>query len=169
MAHERRCTESSCRGGASAPSRLQRRSAALAIAAAIALAGCAPAPGGPESGGSKEGDLTCNSAQQCRVEVTVTCAQGACRLAVNHPRVFARGNDVVWEIANKPGQSYAFADDAGIAFKREDGRSTFRCHREANGNRISCMNRGTAGEFEYAVRVAGAPAVPPLDPWVVNH
>jgi hypothetical protein len=31
------------------------------------------------------------------------------------------------------------------------------------------MNRGTASTFEYGVRVSGMPAVPPLDPWVVNH
>ena len=168
MTHERHCTEPPAHGGTRAPARRPGRLAALAAVALLALGGCAATPGGPESGGSKD-DLVCNSAQQCRVEVHVTCAQGACRLAVDHPRVFARGNDVVWTIVNQPGQAYRFADDAGIAFKREDGRRTFRCHREENGNRIGCMNAGTAGEFEYAVVVSGMPAVPPLDPWVVNH
>src|SRR4029079_5895113 len=114
-------------------------------------------------------DLTCHSAQQCRVQVSVSCAGGTCGIAVQYPTVGANGVDVVWEIANKPGQSYTFADDSGIAFKTDEGRSVFRCHREANGNRITCMNRGTRAVFEYAVRVSGAPSVPPLDPWVVNH
>lgn len=162
MTHEPRCGKSRSPNG----TRGRQPRAWLAIAMAVALAGCASAPSG---GGTESSDLTCNSAQQCRVEVTVACAQGACSLAVNHPRVFARGNDVVWEIANAAGQGYAFADDSGIAFKREDGRSAFRCQREANGNRIACANRGTKGEFEYAVRVSGSPGVPPLDPWVVNH
>ena len=136
----------------------------VAIASAATLTGCAAPPFSP--GGS---DLTCSSAQQCRVEVAVTCAQGVCRLVVDHPHVFARGNDVVWTIINQSGQSYRFADDAGIAFKTVEGRGVFRCHVEANGARIACMNRGTPGMFEYAVRVSGSPAVPPLDPWVVNH
>ena len=136
----------------------------VAMALATSLAGCATPPFSPNSG-----DLVCNSAQQCRVEVAVTCAQGACRLVVDHPHVFARGNDVVWTIANQPSQTYRFADDAGIAFKTAEGQGVFRCHIEANGARIACMNRGTAGMFEYAVRVSGSPAVPPLDPWVVNH
>ena len=140
----------------------------LAIAAAVALAGCA-GRGGPESGGHMKDDLTCHSAQQCRVQVSVSCTGSTCKLAVQYPVVGANGFDVVWEIVNQPGQSYTFTDDSGIAFKTDAGRNAFRCHREANGSRIACMNRGTRGEFEYAVRVGGAPSVPPLDPWVVNH
>ena len=144
-----------------------RRGVLLAMAA-LALAGCA-ARGGPETGGHKQDDLTCHSAQQCRVEVSVACTGGACKIDVQYNVVGANGFDVVWEIVNKPGQSYTFADDAGIAFKTDAGRDAFRCHREANGARIACMNRRTPGEFEYAVRVSGSPSVPPLDPWVVNH
>ena len=65
----------------------------------VGLNGCASAPGGEESL-----DLVCNSAQQCRVRVEVSCTQGGCRAAVDHPRVFARGNDVVWFVENNPGQ-----------------------------------------------------------------
>jgi hypothetical protein len=166
MTLEQRCTESSCRGGASALSTLQRGSAALAIAAAIALAGCASAPGGPESGGPKEDDFICRSAQQCRVQVSVACPAAGCRIAVEHQQVAANGFDVVWEIANKPGQSYTFANDSGIAFANGEA---FRCHREANGNRIACMNRKIVGKFKYTVTLSGTPSAPPLDPWVVNH
>ena len=164
MTHEPRCGEARSRNG----TRSRHPLAWVAIAAAIALAGCA-APGGPETGGHKRDDLTCHSAQQCRVQVSVSCTGSTCKSAVQYPVVGANGFDVVWEIVNKPGQSYTFADDSGIAFKTEGGRSAFRCHREANGSRIACMNRGTKGEFEYAVQVSGAPSVPPLDPWVVNH
>jgi len=141
----------------------------LAIAiVAVALAGCA-SRGGPDMGGHRHDDLTCHSAQQCRVQVSVACTGSTCKAAVEFETVAANGFDVVWEIVNKPGQSYTFADDSGISFKTEAGRNAFRCHREANGNRIACMNRGTQGEFEYAVRLSGTPVVPPLDPWVVNH
>ena len=136
---------------------------ALAVGGALALAGCAMAPAGTEAA-----DFVCNSAQQCRVEVRVGCKQGACRIAVDHPRVAARGNDVVWVVVNRSGQSYAFADDSGIAFKSGAGRDTFRCHAEANGSRYACVNRRTPGTFEYGIRLVGAPAVAPLDPWVVN-
>ena len=164
MTHEPRCGESRSRNG----TRSRRLLACLAIGVSVTLAGCA-APGGPETGGHRHDDLTCHSAQQCRVQVSVSCTGSTCRIAVQYPTVGANGFDVVWEIANAAGQSYTFADDAGIAFKTEAGRNAFGCHREANGRRIACMNRGTKGEFEYAVRVSGAPSVPPLDPWVVNH
>lgn len=143
-----------------------RRAGALATLSAIALAvlhGCASAPGGEESS-----DLVCHSAQQRRVRVEVNCGASGCRASVDHPRVLARGNDVVWIVDNKAGQSYAFPTDDGIFFKTEPGRNTFRCHREANGNRYACMNGKTRGTFEYGIRITGTPAVPPLDPWVVN-
>ena len=142
-----------------------QRSVALVAFALVALAGCASPPRG--GGDTEAKDLVCNSAQQCRVKVEVTCAQGTCRASVDHPRVFARGNDIVWIVDNKPGQSYVFAAD-GIAFKTEAGRNVFRCHPEANGNRFACMNNRTSGEYEYAVRLSGSPAVPLLDPWIVN-
>jgi hypothetical protein len=144
-------------------SRLRSRASALAIVLVSALSGCA-APGGTESS-----DLVCNSAQQCRVNVEVACVQGACSMSVDHPRVFARGNDIVWLVVNKPGQSYVFPNDAGIAFKTEAGRNVFRCHAEANGDRYACMNRRTPGTYEYGIRLNGSPAVPPLDPRIVNH
>jgi len=35
----------------------------------------------------------------------------------------ARGNDIVWIIANGPGQSYAFRTQDGVFFKTEAGRA----------------------------------------------
>ena len=134
----------------------------LTAALAALVAGCASPPAGGEPR-----DLVCNSAQQCRVIVTVDCAAG-CKATVDHPRVVARGNDIVWIIDNKPGQNYTFRTSDGIAFKTNAGRAIFSCHAEAAGNRYACMNRRTPGEYEYAVILNGAPAVPPLDPWIVN-
>ena len=133
--------------------------AALTVAAVVA--GCA-APGGPRSD-----DLVCNSAQQCRVTVRVNCNPG-CTASVDHPRVLARGNDVVWIVANKPGQSYEFRTQDGVAFKTQAGRDVFRCHREAAGERYACMNRKDPGTYEYGITLEGSPPVPVLDPWVVN-
>ena len=137
---------------------------ATAFAAAVIISGCAS----PPRGGAEAGDLVCHSAQQCRVRVEVTCAP-ACRAAVDHPRVFARGNDIVWVIDNKPGQAYVFRAANGIAFKSEAGKNGFRCHVEANGSRYACMNQRTPGEHEYGVALDGSPAVPVLDPWIVNR
>ena len=137
------------------------KAAVAAIAVVAGLAGCA-APGGPRSD-----DLVCNSAQQCRVTVRVTCNPG-CTASVDHPRVMARGNDIVWIIANSPGQSYAFRAQDGVLFKTEAGRGVFRCHREAAGERFACMNRRDPGTYEYGIVLDGSPPVPVLDPWVVN-
>jgi hypothetical protein len=139
----------------------RRAGAALAASAVAALVGCA-APGGPRSD-----DLVCHSAQQCRVTVRVSCNPG-CTASIDHPRVLARGNDIVWIVANKPGQSYAFRARDGVVFKTEAGRGVFRCHREAAGERYACMNRKDPGTYEYGIVLEGAPPVPVLDPWVVN-
>lgn len=140
------------------------RSAAVALAAiavAAVVASCA-APGGPRSD-----DLVCNSPQQCRVTVRVDCNPG-CTASVDHPQVLARGNDIVWIVANKPGQSYVFRAQGGVSFKTEAGRNVFSCHREAAGERYACMNRKTPGRYEYGIALDGSPPVPVLDPWVVN-
>jgi hypothetical protein len=137
------------------------KASVAAIAITAGLAGCA-APGGPRSD-----DLVCNSAQQCRVTVRVTCNPG-CTASVDHPHVMARGNDIVWIIANSSGQSYAFRAQDGVFFKTEAGRGVFRCHREASSERYACMNRRDPGMYEYGIVLDGSPPVPALDPWVVN-
>jgi hypothetical protein len=137
------------------------KAAVAAIAIAAGLGGCA-APFGP-----RPDDLVCNSAQQCRVTVRVTCNPG-CTASVDHPHVMARGNDIVWIIANGPGQSYAFRTQDGVFFKTQAGRAVFRCHREAAGERYACMNRRDPGMYEYGIVLDGSPPVPVLDPWVVN-
>ena len=144
--------------------RIHRRTAVslAAIAVAAGLVGCA-APGAPRSD-----DLVCNSAQQCRVRVEVNCGPAGCIASVDHPRVLARGNDIVWVVANKPGQSYAFRTQDGVSFKSTAGRDVFRCHREGAGDRYACLNRRDPGTYEYGIALEGSPPVPVLDPWVVN-
>jgi len=144
--------------------RVTPRARTLAIVIVVVLWGCAS----PFGGGQESTDLVCNSPQQCRVIVEVTCGAGGCRTSVDHQRVFDRNNDVVWIIQNKPGQAYAFAAPDGIEFKTQAGRDVFGCHPEENGSRYACMNRKVPGTYEYGVRIAGTPPVAPLDPWVVN-
>ena len=150
-----------CRG--TPPSQRCRNAFAVALVAAALVGGCVS----PRDG-EMAGELVCNSAQHCRVKVQVTCAP-ACRAAVDHPRVFARGNDIVGVVENKPGQSYVFRTGRGIAFKAEPGKNGFRCHVEANGNRYACMNRRTPGTHEYGIQLDCSPAVPLLDPWIENN
>ena len=143
----------------------QRVRVAASIAAVALLAllhGCAKVPG------EESTDFVCHSAQQCRVTVEVNCGASGCRASVDHPRVLARGNDVVWIVDNKPGQSYAFRIEDGVFFKTDAGRQAFRCHREAAANRYACMNNRAPGTYEYGIQLIGSPAVPTLDPWVVN-
>ena len=131
----------------------------LVVIVAGVLYGCAGTP--PIS----KSPLTCNSAEQCKVTVQVAHS----KITVDHDTVEARGFDVVWEIANASGQSYQFDRNEGIEFKTNAGRQVFRCHVEANGNRYKCMNHKDPGQYEYRVALVGTPAVPPLDPWVVNR
>lgn len=134
------------------------RSILVVIVAAI-LYGCAGTP--PIS----KSPLTCNSAEQCKVIVQVVHS----KITVDHDTVEARGFDVVWEITNASGQSYQFDRNKGIEFKTNAGKQVFNCHVEASGNRYKCNNRRDAGQYEYGVTLSGAPAVSPLDPWVVNR
>jgi len=63
---------------------------------------------------------------------------------------------------------YTFPSN-GIVFA-SGGSQFFDCHVEANGRRFTCRDRNTeAGRFKYTVNVTGSPAVPPLDPWIVNN
>ena len=118
------------------------------------------------SGGETEAD--CRNVATCRVQVSVKCV-GACSVAVNFDRVIGKRNgEIVWEISNQSGQAYEFDRVRGIVFPTDSNRN-FDCHVEASGGRFSCKNRGDRGDYKYTVHLVGAPAVGPLDPWVVNN
>ena len=131
----------------------------LVVIVAGVLYGCAGTP--PIS----KSPLTCNTPEQCKVIVQVVHS----KITVDHDTVEAKGFDVVWEIANASGQSYQFDRNKGIEFKTSAGKHVFNCHVEAGGNRYKCINHKDPGQYEYGVTLAGTPAVPPLDPWVVNR
>jgi hypothetical protein len=111
--------------------------------------------------------LDCQSAEQCRVEVSVVNGH----IQVDWDEVAAHGHNVVWTVVNKQGQSYQFDHGAGIAFKTAAGQTAFRCTAEENDKRYRCTNnpQAPAARYEYGVKLVGSPAVPPLDPWVVNR
>lgn len=134
----------------------------LVVAAGV-LYGCAGTP--PIS----KSPLTCNSPEQCVVIVRVINCPSHCAISVRYDTVEARGFDVVWKMENDSGQSYAFDSNKGIEFKTNAGKQVFNCHVEANGNRYKCNNHKDPGQYEYGVTLVGTPAVPPLDPWVVNR
>ncbi len=118
------------------------------------------------TGGDRE--LNCNNSATCRVQVSVQCP-GACSTSVDFGRVIGKRNgNIVWEIINQSGQSYAFDRNNGIVFPTDSNRN-FDCHVEASGGRFLCKNRGDRGEYKYTVNLVGAPTVAPLDPWVVNN
>jgi hypothetical protein len=77
-----------------------------------------------------------------------------------------RGNspNITWQMISA---GYTFPSN-GIVFT--SGASQFsECHVEANGRRFVCKDRNSeSGKFKYTVNISGSPAVPPLDPWVVN-
>ncbi len=136
---------------------------AVVVGAGV-LCGCSGAPFSTKS------SMNCSSAEQCKVPVTVPCTPG-CMISVPYEFVHAKGFDVVWEMKNGAGQSYEFDRNKGIEFKTAAGREAFRCHVEASGARYKCMNVPNApqGTYEYGVTLVGAPAVNPIDPWVVNR
>lgn len=132
------------------------------LVASTILIGCTSL----RSGGDRE--LNCSNSATCRVQVSVKCS-GACSISVDFGRVIGKRNgDIVWEIVNQTGQTYAFDRHNGIVFPTDSNRN-FDCHVEASGTRFSCKNRGDRGEYKYTVNLVGAPTVAPLDPWVVNN
>ena len=133
----------------------------LAVLVTAAVTACAPLQT------SRMAQLDCNTTPQCRVQVFVDCPF-FCGIVVEYDKVVGKRNgDIVWELQNKPNQSYAFDRTNGIVFP--SAPSVFDCHVEANGLRFTCKNRGDKGEYKYTVNLSGLPTVTPLDPWVVNN
>ena len=132
----------------------------FAVSLIAGLSGCASQIAGTE-------DLDCSNAAECRVHVFVKCS-GSCATAVDHDRVIGKRNgEIVWEMQNQAGQTYAFDRVNGLVFAA--GSTKFPCHVEANGARFSCTNHGDREQYKYTINLVGSPAVGPLDPWVVNN
>ena len=143
-------------------------SSCMAVLLGVAIFGCAPAYGQKRP---PPVTFTCQSAQQCRVPVEVDCAHAPCsiRIAPRFENVDIKGFSAVWEIVQKPGQSYTFKNPGGIFFKSAAGQRAYNCHREANGKRFSCQGNKDGKQYEYGVELTGTPPVSKLDPWIVSR
>lgn len=146
---------------------MNKRTTAAATAAAALLAG------GLHAAGAQAQTGLCTRPNEHCISVTVTSASGgAPQIRVDVPELYIHGpNHVIfWRLNNAGDQKYRFPAD-GIAFKTEGGRSEFRCALQGNtGTIYRCTDPNrTQGRFEYAVKVNGSPAVPVLDPWVINQ
>jgi len=115
--------------------------------------------------------FTCHSAQQCRVPVEVDCAQSPCKIEIAHQfeNVDTKGFSAVWEIVQKPGQSYTFKNQGGIFFKSAQGQHAYKCHPETNGKRFRCQGNKDGKEYEYRIELTGTPPVSSIDPWIVTR
>ena len=70
-----------------------------------------------------------------------------------------------WQLA--AGSNYSFPSD-GVTFKVATDEIV-ECHPEQGGRAFSCLNRHTKpGTYNYTIKLQGTPAVPPLDPIIVN-
>jgi hypothetical protein len=141
---------------------MNRRLLSCCLIVGTVLLGCAP------QSTVAVHELNCHVVATCRVQVSVACSGALCSASVDFDRVIGKRNgEIVWEIVNQTGQTYAFDRNNGIAFSADPNRN-FDCHVEASGGRFSCKNRGDRGEYKYTVNLVGSPTVAPLDPWVVN-
>ena len=74
---------------------------------------------------------------------------------------------ITWELPKD--SKYIFPND-GITIK-DPGDEILDCQVEPNekGLKYSCKNKHSkAGKYKYTIKVDGSPAVPPLDPVIVN-
>ncbi|HEY2886765.1 MAG TPA: hypothetical protein VGJ08_16255 [Rhizomicrobium sp.] len=127
------------------------------------LYGCAEVLGQPPP------PHVCQSAQQCVVQVDVSCTNAPCTVTVDHPNIASHGHAIVWEIVPKTGQSYLFKNPGGVFFKTASGQSAFpNCHAEMNDKKYRCQGNRDGKTYEYGIELVGTPRVSKLDPYVVN-
>jgi hypothetical protein len=138
------------------------------LVAAGAVLALTAGPGAPPAAAQQ--GLCTQPNQHC---ITVTVAPGGQpKISVDIPelRVAGKNHVIFWSLKNAAGQSYRFPEN-GIAFKTDAGRKEFGCAPMGNtGTVFRCTDpNDTQGRFEYAVRLGGSPAVPVLDPWIINQ
>lgn len=84
------------------------------------------------------------------------------------PLYFPKGTQdvrITWQLPSD--SKYTFPRD-GIVIK-DAGDEFADCHPEPNGLRFSCLNKHSKpGTYKYTIKVEGSPAVPPLDPIILN-
>jgi hypothetical protein len=108
--------------------------------------------------------------EHCVVVRIAADAGGAPKASVDVSELSISGTNhvIFWRIENAGAQAYRFPDD-GIAFTPE-GKQEFTCAAQGNSGLVfRCVDAGrTKGRFKYAVKANGSPAVPVLDPWIIN-
>jgi hypothetical protein len=139
----------------------------VAALAALALGGATFAPIATAQSG------LCSHPNEHCIAVTVEKEpNGGLTLHVDIDKLRVNGpNHVIfWRLNNATGQKYTFPSN-GIAFKTAEGKAEFKCGPHANSGVVyKCTDPNkTQGEFKYAVTVTGVPAVPVLDPWIINR
>lgn len=145
------------------------KSLVLAAVATMALAaGSSTGPAGAQSGAG-----LCSQPNHHCIMVTIDKdPTGAYGINVDVRELTVRGSNhvIFWRINNVGAQKYRFPAN-GIEFKTAAGKREFGCAPQGSGGIvIRCTDPNQAkGRFEYAVRVSGVPAVPVLDPWVINE
>jgi len=90
-------------------------------------------------------------------------------VVVPDPLSFGPGTQnvlITWQLPSSSG--YTFPND-GIVISNP-GDEIVNCHRVQNGLGFLCTNRHSKkGTYKYTIKVEGSPAVPPLDPVIVNN
>jgi hypothetical protein len=103
-----------------------------------------------------------------REPIEVQVVKGVITVPEDEAHTIEGHGALVWRVTT-PG--YAFAAD-GIVIESK-GRDKFNCSVVGKGERFRCkkLRHVKSDRYKYVVKLvptAGAPAVSPLDPWIVN-
>jgi hypothetical protein len=112
--------------------------------------------------------LAAGAAKPDRDFIDVQVANGAVTVSEEEAHTNEGHGALVWRVAT-PG--YAFTAD-GIVFDTK-GSDKFKCKASPKGDKFRCdkLRHVKLDRYKYVVKLkttGSAPAVPPLDPWIVN-
>lgn len=128
----------------------------LAAATGLMLTACA----------SHHREMHVGKADPLRTGVSVV--DGKHIVVDQEPIYFSKGTQNVrfkWQLASD--SKYTFPKD-GVVIKDAD-TEIVECHPEQGGLAFSCLNKhAKPGRYKYTIKLEGTPAVPPLDPIIVN-
>jgi hypothetical protein len=133
-------------------------------ALALALGACAPTNMGLAENALASNPF-CNAANnRC---ITVSVANG--QIIAGDLLISSANHIIWWQMATA---GYRFPDD-GITIA-STLPNEFTCRVALQGLIYFCVNRNTTTgtgikKYKYSVKVTGSPAVPPLDPWILNE
>jgi hypothetical protein len=131
---------------------------------ALALGACAPTNMGITETALLSNPF-CNAANNRCITVSVSSGQ------INAgDLLISSANHIIWWELVTTGYSFP-ADGITIASPLPN---EFTCRVALQGRIYFCINRNTTTgtglkKYKYSVKVTGSPAVPPLDPWILNE